>query len=63
MVAHDERHTHRLAAHKMALVVPLDSSFGMARMYQLMGRRDPNIGVFRTMAEAETWLLPTEATR
>jgi len=57
MVAHDAAHAERRAGHRLALVVPSDSAFGMARMYQLMGGQDEGgVGVFRTMEEAREWL-------
>jgi hypothetical protein len=57
MVDHDTVHVARRTGHRLALVVPTDDAFGMARMYQLMRREDDgNVGVFRTMPEAEAWL-------
>jgi hypothetical protein len=57
MVDHDTANAPRRAGHRMALVVPTDDAFGMARMYQIMGRHeDGNVGVFRSMPEAEAWL-------
>lgn len=64
MVAHDAAHSARRAGHRMALVVPTDEAFGMARMYELMGQREDNgVGVFRTMSEAEAWLAAGRVTR
>lgn len=56
MVAHDERSIARGARHRLALVVPKTEVFGTARMYQMMSRSDPSIGVFRDVTEAATWL-------
>ncbi len=57
MVDHDTANAARRSGHRLALVVPADDAFGMARMYQIMGRQeDGNVGVFRTMVEAEAWL-------
>ena len=56
MVAHDRRNGS-LRRHRLAIVVPGDRVFGMARMYQLMsGERDQNVGVFRSFPEAQEWL-------
>lgn len=58
MVDHDNSNAARRSGHRMALVVPKDDAFGMARMYQLMNRKEEdNIGVFRTMEDAAAWLL------
>lgn len=57
MIAHDAAHASRRAGHRLALVVGTDEVFGMARMYELMGERSDNsVAVFRTIADAETWL-------
>ena len=57
MVDHDNSNAPRRHGHRMALVVPADEAFGMARMYQLMHHNEEeNIGVFRTISEAEAWL-------
>lgn len=57
MVAHDTAHSERRSGHRLALVVPTDEAFGMARMYQLMGKRDDgSVAVFRTLPDAEAWL-------
>jgi hypothetical protein len=57
MVGHDAANADRRLGHRMALVVPSDSAFGMARMYQqLGGHEDGSVGVFRTMEEARAWL-------
>ena len=57
MVDHDNSNAARRRGHRLALVVPADEAFGMARMYQLMHHsEEENIGVFRTMGEAEAWL-------
>jgi hypothetical protein len=56
MVEHDAAHTDRREGHRMAFVVSGDSVFGMARMYQLTGNQESNVGVFRTMEEARAWL-------
>lgn len=61
MVAHDERHPRR-SGHRLALVVPKPDVFGMARMYQMMSGPDPNIGVFKDVTEAATWLAGTGQT-
>lgn len=62
MVAHDAANSERRNGHRMALVVPMDEAFGMARMYELMGQgQDGGVGVFRTLAEAEAWLAAGEA--
>jgi hypothetical protein len=60
MVAHDAKHAARLQGSRLALVVPADASFGMARMYQSLGDGNAEgVGVFRTIAEAEAWLDAT----
>jgi len=57
MVAHDSVHAPRSPGRRLALVVPMDEAYGMARMYELMSQReDSRVGVFRTFAEAEAWL-------
>lgn len=57
MVAHDAAHSDRRSGFRIALVVPADEAFGMARMYQLMGDGNAHkVGVFRTLADAEEWL-------
>jgi len=57
MVAHDSQNAARRSGFRLALVVPADEAFGMARMYQMMGdRQDHTVGVFRSRAEAEVWL-------
>jgi hypothetical protein len=56
MVAHDSRHPAQRDAHRLALVVPNDEVFGMARMYQLMAGGERPVRVFRSMADAEAWL-------
>jgi hypothetical protein len=62
MVAHDAAHSTRGSGHRMALVVPTDEAFGMARMYELMGPgENGSVGVFRTLAEGEAWLAAGDA--
>jgi hypothetical protein len=57
MVAVDAEHAGMLTAYKLAIVAPQDLTFGMARMYQLFTERDAHqVGVFRTVTEAEAWL-------
>lgn len=56
MVAHDERSITQGVRHRLALVVPKTEVYGMARMYQMMSRSDPSIGVFRDVTEAAQWL-------
>jgi hypothetical protein len=57
MVAHDATNYHRVAGHRMALVVGSDEVFGMARMYGLRrGAAGEDVGVFREVADAEAWL-------
>ena len=49
----------RRAGGKTALVVPTDLGFGLARMYESMAElKDHPVGhgVFRTVADAQTWL-------
>lgn len=42
---------------RRAVVVSSDVAFGMARMYELAGNRDPNrFRIFRTCEEAIDWL-------
>ena len=48
------RHAGRFAGHRVAIVVPEDAVYGMARMYQSLSQVD--VGVFRTMPEALTFL-------
>ena len=57
MVAHDDTQPGPGGPHRMALVVPNDEVFGMARMYQTMGGADKPIRIFRDIAIAEAWLL------
>jgi hypothetical protein len=61
MVAHDDRRAHQSAQHRMALVVPNDEVFGMARMYQTMGAPDNPVRIFRNLQLAEAWLLEGES--
>ena len=57
MIDHDMGHSAQRAGHRLALVLPTDAAFGMARMYQLMGKQEEDsVGVFRTIEEAEAWL-------
>jgi hypothetical protein len=57
MVAHDVASSDRMAGHRLALVVSSDESFGMARMYSQRSDGGPqDVGVFRSMTEAEAWL-------
>ena len=56
MVAHDRRNG-TLRRRRLAIVVPSDRVFGLARMYQLMsGEQDRNVGVFRSFPDAQAWL-------
>lgn len=63
MVAHDSRHPQQRDGHRLAMVVPDDEVFGMARMYQMMGGSDRPVRVFRNMTEAEEWLLLSDLER
>ena len=44
-------------AARIAFVTPRDADFGVARQYQgiVSGRTPVQVGVFRTLAEAEAW--------
>ncbi len=45
---------------KLAIVAPADLSYGIGRMYQsyreLQGHTEKQVGVFRTMEDAEKWI-------
>jgi hypothetical protein len=41
---------------KLAIVVSADETFGLARMFQSLADLGTNVRVFRSMADAESWL-------
>jgi hypothetical protein len=60
----DSEHKARLGDYRLALVVPEDFLFGMARMYQQLTEENlPDIGVFRSVEKAVEWLGVLEAAR
>lgn len=63
LAAFDHKHAAVLSEHKLALLVPNDYVFGMARMYQLLSESGgDNVMVFREEGEARRWLeLPPQA--
>ena len=57
MVAVDGVSADKLAAYRLAIVASGDTTFGMARMCQLMTAANVrHVGVFRSLAEAAGWL-------
>ncbi len=57
LAAFDREHRTDLGDYKLALVVPGDFMFGLARMYQQVTDENvPQVGVFRSFAEATAWL-------
>lgn len=56
-VQQDARDTRKLERYKLAIVATEAVVFGMARMYQTRTSKHlPNVGIFRSMDEAATWL-------
>jgi hypothetical protein len=57
MAGHDAAFAPAIGSYRLALVVPRDEVFGMARMYQMLTEPAvPYVGVFRDLAEAAAWL-------
>ena len=57
MVEFDRKNAERRRGHRVACVVTCDEMFGMARMYSQRSEGGPQqIGVFRSIHEAEAWL-------
>lgn len=53
----DSQHKAEFGAYKLALVVPENFVFGMARMYQQLTEENlPEVGVFRSVEQAAEWL-------
>jgi hypothetical protein len=70
----DDVYGERVTSRLIAILATSDSTFGMARMYEMRSGRDDRISVFRDEAEARAWLgdgvasvgavsSPTAATR
>jgi len=57
MAGHDDAVGPAINSYRLAIVVPRDEVYGMARMYQMVTESVvPHVRVFRDLAEAETWL-------
>jgi hypothetical protein len=57
MAGHDAAVGPAIRSYRLAIVVPRDEVYGMARMYQMLTESAvPHVGVFRDLAEAEAWL-------
>ncbi len=57
LASFDADHAAELGDYRLALVVPEDAVFGMARMYQQITEAHlPGIGVFRSVEQAVEWL-------
>ncbi len=56
LVSHDDARFADGKQHRLAIIVPNDEVFGMARMYQTLGNDQP-VRIFRDPALAEAWLL------
>lgn len=57
MAGHDSAVGPAMRAYRLAIVVPRDEVFGVARMYQMLTESAvPHVGVFRDLAKAEEWL-------
>jgi len=52
----DEEYGERVTSRTVAILATADSTFGMARMYELRSGRDDRVSVFRDEAEARAWL-------
>jgi hypothetical protein len=48
---------------KVAFVVFRDLEFGLTRMFEMSSRAKTPIHVFRTIAEAEEWMMPQRSER
>jgi hypothetical protein len=52
----DEVYGERVTSRMVAILATSDSTFGMARMYEMRSGRDDRVSVFRDEAEARAWL-------
>jgi len=56
LLSMDEVYGERVTSRIIAIVATSDSTFGMARMYEMRSDRDGRVSVFRNEAEARAWL-------
>jgi hypothetical protein len=56
LLSMDEVYGERVTSRIVAIVATSDSTFGMARMYEMRSDRDGRVSVFRDEAEARAWL-------
>lgn len=56
LLSMDEVYGERVTSRLVAIVAASDSTFGMARMYEMRSDRDGRVAVFRDEAEARAWL-------
>jgi hypothetical protein len=56
LLSMDEVYGERVTSRIIAIVATSDSTFGMARMYEMRSDRDGRVSVFRDEAEARAWL-------
>ncbi len=56
LLSMDEVYGERVTSRIIAIVATSDSTFGMARMYEMRSDRDGRVAVFRDEAEARAWL-------
>ena len=56
LVSADRQKHPKLEGYRLALVVPDDLGYGLARMYGIRTELNVSVGIFRDMNEATAWL-------